>query len=469
MASCYLLSMKRSLGIDDHYEQVYALIDDKGQDWCLYEEDIQRISAKVLDALIKNPSLIARCRKKYLNGVKQVLAKLDYRTIRIKLDKMAPKQIIDLFFRSAHRYSQASYHVEPPDFSLELGGQGLIRHRLRHWFAEKGIRIKPSEFDAYFAAVSSFTQTSFSQRAELSLLKINLLAGKDRQKAIKRHAELFYWQFYDYYGPILTPEKVEEELLAYQSLTPKEIRQRIRKINQSIQAAKSDQAAILTKYPISQELKSAFYVLREFGYLYSDIKKEMSTKVNIALAEILHFVAEKNGIDPYLMHFATPNEIKDLLQGRVLDAKVLKQRQGRSVVACRLPEEYYSFLSHEEARKVRNQLFSYSEMATQQLKGMPACSGKFTGKVRIIKNVSQIDKIQAGEVLVAPMTTVNYVPAMKKAGAIVTDLGGITCHAAIVSRELGIPCIIGTKVATQILKNGDMVEVNADHGTVIKL
>jgi pyruvate,water dikinase len=64
------------------------------------------------------------------------------------------------------------------------------------------------------------------------------------------------------------------------------------------------------------------------------------------------------------------------------------------------------------------------------------------------------------------MTLPDYVPAMKKAAAIITDEGGVTCHAAIVSRELKIPCIVGTKIATKVLKDGDMVDVNANHALV---
>src|SRR5205823_4591979 len=74
-----------------------------------------------------------------------------------------------------------------------------------------------------------------------------------------------------------------------------------------------------------------------------------------------------------------------------------------------------------------------------------------------------------GEVLVTRMTTPSYVVAMRKAKAIITDEGGITSHAAIVTRELGIPCIVGTHFATKILQNGDWVQVNANNGTITKL
>ena len=78
----------------------------------------------------------------------------------------------------------------------------------------------------------------------------------------------------------------------------------------------------------------------------------------------------------------------------------------------------------------------------------------------------EISKIQKGDVLVAPMTSPDYVPIMTKAKAIITNEGGITCHAAIVSREMGIPCIIGTEVATSALKDGDIVEVDAINGII---
>lgn len=78
-------------------------------------------------------------------------------------------------------------------------------------------------------------------------------------------------------------------------------------------------------------------------------------------------------------------------------------------------------------------------------------------------------KVKEGDILVAPMTTPELMPAMKNAAAFITDEGGITCHAAIISRELDKPCIIGTKTATRIIKDGDLVEVDANLGIIRKL
>ncbi len=100
------------------------------------------------------------------------------------------------------------------------------------------------------------------------------------------------------------------------------------------------------------------------------------------------------------------------------------------------------------------------------LKGDPASPGIGSGKVKLVKKAANIDKVKKGDILVTEMTAPDFVPAMKRAAAIVTDLGGLTSHAAIVSRELGIPCVVGTKKATKLMKTGNEVVVNGKTGEI---
>ncbi|MEM4589851.1 MAG: phosphoenolpyruvate synthase [Candidatus Micrarchaeia archaeon] len=100
------------------------------------------------------------------------------------------------------------------------------------------------------------------------------------------------------------------------------------------------------------------------------------------------------------------------------------------------------------------------------LRGLPASPGFATGKVRVILDISDLPSMQSGEILVTKMTTPDFVPAMRKASAIITDEGGLTSHAAIVSRELGVPAVIGTEKATSILKNEMLVTVDANKGII---
>lgn len=100
------------------------------------------------------------------------------------------------------------------------------------------------------------------------------------------------------------------------------------------------------------------------------------------------------------------------------------------------------------------------------LKGIAAAGGVGSGTVKILTDVSDLNKVGEGDVLVAKMTKPDYVPAMKRASAIVTDEGGLTSHAAIVSRELGIPCVVGSEKATTVLKEGQKITVNGSSGEV---
>ena len=88
------------------------------------------------------------------------------------------------------------------------------------------------------------------------------------------------------------------------------------------------------------------------------------------------------------------------------------------------------------------------------------------GRIKVIMTPREMSRLDDGEILVTSMTTPEFVPAMRRSMAIITDEGGITCHAAIVSRELNLPCIIGTKVATKVLKDGDMVEMDMGKGVI---
>ncbi|MFH1445774.1 MAG: phosphoenolpyruvate synthase [Nanoarchaeota archaeon] len=100
------------------------------------------------------------------------------------------------------------------------------------------------------------------------------------------------------------------------------------------------------------------------------------------------------------------------------------------------------------------------------IEGIGASPGVVEGRVKIVANIGDISKVEDGDVLVTAMTSPAMVSAMKKTAAIITDEGGRTCHAAIVSRELGIPCIVGTEKATSVLKDGDLITVDAANGRV---
>jgi len=126
-----------------------------------------------------------------------------------------------------------------------------------------------------------------------------------------------------------------------------------------------------------------------------------------------------------------------------------------------------------EARNPKSETAESGEQIAESkaevlLKGIAASLGIASGAVKVIHSPNQIDEVKEGDVLVTEMTSPDYVPAMKRAAAIVTDTGGQTSHAAIVSREMGIPCVVGTGRATHVLSNGQVVSVDGAKGLVYK-
>ncbi len=145
-------------------------------------------------------------------------------------------------------------------------------------------------------------------------------------------------------------------------------------------------------------------------------------------------------------------------------------------------EDHYEFPQDIEWAKEKGEIFivqtrpittikeevgeAHEIKAPVLLSGAPASPGVTSGPVKLVNDPSEIDKVLTGDVLVAEMTTPDFVPAMKRAVAIVTDRGGRTAHAAIVSRELGIPCVVGTGEAMSVLKDGQKITVDGSNGKV---
>jgi phosphoenolpyruvate synthase/pyruvate phosphate dikinase len=130
--------------------------------------------------------------------------------------------------------------------------------------------------------------------------------------------------------------------------------------------------------------------------------------------------------------------------------------------------ELHIDLSISEFKKRENIIFLKNSLTIPRhiLEGVAAAKGKVVGRARIILSLNNLNKLREKEILVTSMTTPDYFVAMEKAIAFITDEGGITCHAAIVARELEKPCVIATKIATRVIRTGDLIEVDANRGLV---
>lgn len=182
-------------------------------------------------------------------------------------------------------------------------------------------------------------------------------------------------------------------------------------------------------------------------------------------------IGQRAKIEPSLLFFAFPKEVIAFLKDRSpISERKLKERKVFYIWLLKGDKEnYYTGVKAKQIvkKELREEAVDYSKV--KELKGRVACQGRVRGQVTILMSSEDVPKMKKGNILVVPMTNPNYLSAMRCAAAFVTDEGGIMCHAAIVARELKKPCVIGTKIATKVLKDGDLVEVDADKGIVRKI
>lgn len=185
------------------------------------------------------------------------------------------------------------------------------------------------------------------------------------------------------------------------------------------------------------------------------------------MAPILREIAKRLKVSDKQVRFMMGKEVKAALLGEKINRNVLTERTRFCVYYTEAGQE--TVFIGKKAKKLAKQTKRAVNTKVNELHGQTGCLGKARGTVKIVIRPADMAKMKQGDVLVSIATDPDIVPAMKKAAAIVTEQGGVTSHAAIVSRELNIPCVIGTKIATKVLKDGDMVEVDANKGIVRKI
>jgi len=176
---------------------------------------------------------------------------------------------------------------------------------------------------------------------------------------------------------------------------------------------------------------------------------------------------KKSGLNYEQLMWFSPPEFISLLKGKLKpNVPVLNERAVR--YGLLQIGKHRKIITNKQLKKFLDKFIGKTK-ATSKLKGFSANKGRVRGKVKIVLTPADAKKFKKGFVMISHETTPDFMSAIIKSKAIVTDIGGVASHAAIVSRELDIPCIVGTKEATRVLKDNDLIEVNANKGVVKKI
>jgi phosphoenolpyruvate synthase/pyruvate phosphate dikinase len=208
-------------------------------------------------------------------------------------------------------------------------------------------------------------------------------------------------------------------------------------------------------------------IFKKFLYMYEEGRNAM-----VRAAWAMKEVMKSQGNNPETILYMTANEVTAYTNGEIglISDNIVEQRKKYFALYFE-DGKYFEYTGEAEVKKLINEqnIGAYWEISNDSeisLKGSIAFKGYAKGKARLVFTQEDANNIEDGEILIAPMTQVEFLSGIRKCGAIVTDEGGIICHAAIVSREFGKPCILATGKATKVFKNGDFVEVDANKGTI---
>ena len=313
--------------------------------------------------------------------------------------------------------------------------------------------------------------SSFVNDSELGLLRIaKLIRDKKTAEARKlchKYVKDFFWIKTTYleFAPI-DEEYVWKEALAIESKTS-DIDEKIKEEKLRIENNIKRKNAALKKYDASERLRRIIHAAEIFTHI-QDKRKEGVLRTNTVFLGMLFHVGKQKGLEN-IIGYINYDEFVKFLDGKKLDWDEIRKRRDEGV-ANLFFDGRYEFIpkrKYNESFIMSNFFHEHGEVS--EIRGSIAYRGFVKGVVSVLRNTKEIALFKEGNILVTNQTTPEFVPAMKKAAAIVTDQGGITAHAAIIARELKKPCIIGTKIATKVLKDGDIVEVDANTGIVRKI
>ncbi|TSC77309.1 MAG: pyruvate, water dikinase [Parcubacteria group bacterium Gr01-1014_31] len=285
-------------------------------------------------------------------------------------------------------------------------------------------------------------------------------------RKIRSHAQTFAWVNYVYQGPAAGPAYFVSALkdLVDQGISPEA---QLRQYEQERKTLALRQHAVVKKLQLDRN-ERAILELARASVFFKPYRRELQTWSYYLLEPLLAEMARRAGLTIPEIRMLLPSEVEILLRYGGVDRSEIRNRL-RCVVYGRQGKRQWLLVGKPAADFLQANAEKNAVVEVNEIHGTTACTGKVRGTVKLISAPSEMGKMKRGDILVSRATSPNLMPAIRQASAIVTDEGGLTCHAAIVSRELLIPCVVGTKIATSVFRDGDRVEVDAERGVVRKV
>jgi phosphoenolpyruvate synthase/pyruvate phosphate dikinase len=377
-----------------------------------------------------------------------------------KLSNIVLHELYREYTKNFNRIFQG-YHLSQPEVSA-------VCERELQRIIEQKIKDKKEAIKVY-SLITAPTKTNLLVEEEFNWFKTILKVRKQGLTSknlaeIKNHSKKYGWLSTQENLPFLDINYYLK-LLSQNKESSKIIYEKLKNFNEDPKKVKNKRKKILKRLN-NLTIKRYSFLLKEAGHLR--IKKRLAwTKMAYFARPLFEEIGKRISLKPEEVMYLFPYEVEEyLLVSKEINKKVIFDRMKNHLMVMR--EGKLKLYTGKEAKKIQDKEIKEELLDLNILEGKCANPGFVKGRVKLIyshsdNQLEEVEKMKQGEILVAGSTKPQLIVACRKASAIVTDEGGITSHAAIVSRELKIPCVVGTKHAT---KDDDLVEVDANNGTV---
>lgn len=420
-------------------------------------KDLESVGARVFRQVIMSQSL-RRYQRVWQKSVKDLFSycrRVTASRLTLLTDKQLPYE-----WRHFHRLLRPFWEAAIIPELAAYGGASILRQALiAHGLHSEDLQIA-------VAILSAPEKLSFYQEEERDFLKLCRIRSKSAlTKALQRHFQRYFW-IENSYGAthFLTLKDFQSRLKDSKS----NWRQREREIENHLPRIRKEKAVIIKKYHLPFRIqKIARSVSLSIGW--QDERKKQIFRYLHYFELFLREFSRRSGVP--LNHLSTAM-VSEIVPQPSARQKQQWQWRSRHPYVLDLCLRRHRVLTGERAQKIVRDFWPHRRNSSRrEFTGIVAHPGpsRLTGQAFVVRNYDQLRRFPTGAILVSTQTAPEYVSAIRKARAIVTDFGGITSHAAIVSREYDKPCIVGTKYATSVLRTGDRVVINARRGRVKKL
>ena len=446
--------LKKLFGIS--YTQSLIIFKDKKVTWFLDDKELSKQSKQFVEQVILQP----KNSNKYFNLWdlrSEKLTKLFSRLDRIDFTSLTDKLLSAEYKKFTKTYNDWFIIT----ISIELAAsylEPLLGERLRKYFPEQD----QTEYQKAFSTLSAPGKFTFYRQEQRDLLRILTLPKQKQEKALQKHQEKYYWILNSYSeGKVLSVDYFKAEL---KKQAAGNFRKVLNEIESYVPHIIQDKTSLTKKINPSADDLKLINAVGTFSRLL-DERKMYNFRAEHYLELFVQEYAKRTRQSNESLKYLLPNELGQSLT--YIDHNLIQKRKECLVFNC--TDMRIQKYEGPQASKLAEKFLGVSHIKQDIIHGTVASMGvqrHFRGIARIILSIDQIDRVKTGDILVTTMTSPDFVIGMKKAGAIITDTGGMLSHAAIVSRELNIPCIVGTQIATKIIRDGDIVELHCVRGLV---